>query len=61
MGEEAIDCVDMLATLVNLPEHPESVPINMLIRIAFVRTIALARILMAKSFVRLSVGRCHDR
>ena len=58
-------------TLANLPEHPESVPINMLIaipgtpladaekidRIDFVRTIALARIIMPKSFVRLSAGR----
>jgi biotin synthase len=71
MGEEAIDRVDMLVTLANLPEHPESVPINMLIPIAgtplaaadpvepiaFVRTIALARILMPKSVVRLSAGR----
>jgi biotin synthase len=71
MGEEAIDRVDMLVTLANLPDHPESVPINMLIRIpgtplakvdpidpiAFVRTIALARIMMPKSYVRLSAGR----
>ena len=71
MGEEAADRVDMLVTLANLPEHPESVPINMLIPIPgtplekaepidpidFVRTIALARILMPKSFVRLSAGR----
>lgn len=71
MGEAAIDRVDMLVTLANLPEHPESVPINMLIPIegtplakvdpidpiAFVRTIALARIMMPKSFVRLSAGR----
>jgi biotin synthase len=71
MGEEAADRVDMLVTLANLPEHPQSVPINMLIPIpgtplekadpidpiAFVRTIALARILMPKSFVRLSAGR----
>ena len=71
MGEEAIDRVDMLVTLANLPEHPESVPINMLIPIpgtplakiepidpiAFVRTIALARIMMPKSCVRLSAGR----
>jgi biotin synthase len=61
----------MLLTLANLPEHPESVPINMLIAIpgtpladaekldgiSFVRTIALARILMPKSYVRLSAGR----
>ena len=71
LGEAAVDRVDMLVTLANLPEHPESVPINMLIPIpgtplakadpvdpiAFVRTIALARILMPKSFVRLSAGR----
>lgn len=71
MGEELDDRLDMLVTLANLPEHPESVPINMLIPIpgtplagaeridpiAFVRTIALARIMMPKSFVRLSAGR----
>jgi biotin synthase len=71
MGEEAQDRVDMLVTLANLTEHPESVPINMLIAIPgtplenaerlepieFVRTIALARILMPQSFVRLSAGR----
>jgi biotin synthase len=71
MGEEAVDRVDMLVTLANLPEPPESVPINMLIPIPgtplakanpiepmeFIRTIALARIMMPKSFVRLSAGR----
>ncbi len=71
MGEEAIDRIAMLVTLANLPEHPESVPINMLIPIegtplgtaapiepiAFVRVIALARIMMPKSHVRLSAGR----
>lgn len=71
MGEEAGDRVDMLVTLANLPEPPDSVPINMLIPIPgtpladtppiepieFVRTIALARIMMPKSFVRLSAGR----
>jgi biotin synthase len=71
MGEQTADRVDMLVTLANLPEHPESVPINMLIPIpgtplaeaapidpiSFVRTIALARIMMPKSFVRLSAGR----
>ena len=71
MGEEAEDRVDMLVALANLPQHPESVPINMLIAIPgtplagtekidpifFVRTIALARILMPKSYVRLSAGR----
>ncbi|WP_027038536.1 biotin synthase BioB [Mesorhizobium ciceri] len=71
MGEERADRIDMLITLANLPEPPESVPINMLIPIdgtplgqskpidpiEFVRTIALARILMPKSYVRLSAGR----
>jgi biotin synthase len=71
MGEQAADRVDMLVTLANLPEHPDSVPINMLIPIdgtplaeadaiepiEFVRTIALARIMMPKSHVRLSAGR----
>ncbi len=71
MGETPEDRVDMLLTLANLDEHPESVPINMLIAIPgtpladaeridaidFVRTIALARILMPKSHVRLSAGR----
>ena len=71
MGEGAQDRADMLVTLANLAEHPESVPINMLIAIPgtpmenvekidaidFVRTIAVARIMMPKSFVRLSAGR----
>lgn len=71
MGEEPVDRIDMLVTLANLPERPESVPINMLIPIAgtpladarpiepieFVRVIALARIMMPKSHVRLSAGR----
>ena len=71
MGEAAADRVDMLVTLANLPEPPESVPINMLIPIdgtplagaksidglEFVRIIALARIMMPKSCVRLSAGR----
>ncbi|MGH6641212.1 MAG: biotin synthase BioB [Bradyrhizobium sp.] len=71
MGEEEVDRVEMLVTLANLPEAPESVPINMLIPIAgtpladaapiapieFVRVIALARVMMPKSFVRLSAGR----
>jgi biotin synthase len=71
MGEARQDRVDMLVTLANLEEHPESVPINMLIAIPgtplenadridpidFVRTIAVARIMMPKSFVRLSAGR----
>jgi biotin synthase len=66
-----VDRVDMLVTLANLPEHPQSVPINMLVPIAgtplakaepidpiaFVRIIALARIMMPTSYVRLSAGR----
>lgn len=71
MGETADDRISMLVTLANLPVPPESVPINMLIPIPgskladarpvdpidFVRTIALARILMPASHVRLSAGR----
>jgi biotin synthase len=71
LGETAEDRIDMLVTLANLGEHPESVPINMLIPIPgtplenrkkvdpieFVRVIALARIMMPRSFVRLSAGR----
>lgn len=71
LGEGAQDRVDMLVTLANLPEPPDSVPINMLIAIRgtplegagavdpidFVRTIALARIMMPQSHVRLSAGR----
>ncbi|RWD49592.1 MAG: biotin synthase BioB [Mesorhizobium sp.] len=71
MGEDPADRMNMLVTLANLPEHPESVPINMLIPIPgtplagagpidpidFVRIIALARIMMPKSYVRLSAGR----
>jgi biotin synthase len=71
MGELPSDRVEMLATLANLPEHPESVPINMLIPMSgtplanaapidpldFVRTVAVARIMMPQSVVRLSAGR----
>jgi biotin synthase len=71
MGETAEDRIDMLVTLANLPSPPESIPINMLIPmpgsklanaepvdpIEFVRVVALARILMPKSYVRLSAGR----
>ncbi len=71
MGEQSEDRVDMIRTLANLPEHPQSVPINMLIpikgtpladvepldAIQFVRAVALARILMPRTFVRLSAGR----
>jgi len=71
MGESRADRVGMIATLASLPEHPESVPINMLVRVAgtplagedafdpieFVRTIAAARVTMPRSVVRLSAGR----
>jgi biotin synthase len=71
MGETREDRVGMIATLANLPAHPESVPINMLVRVAgtplaeqqtlepleFVRTVAVARITMPRSVVRLSAGR----
>ncbi len=71
MGEEEKDRVGLLVQLANMPEHPESVPINMLVRVEgtpladqadldpfdFIRTIAVARILMPKSHVRLSAGR----
>ena len=71
MGETLEDRVGMIHTLATLPEHPESVPINMLVQVAgtplngtpvldaldFVRTIAVARITMPKSMVRLSAGR----
>jgi biotin synthase len=71
MGERAEDRVGMITTLASLPVHPESVPINMLVRVEgtplaagepidpidFVRTIAVARITMPKSVVRLSAGR----
>jgi biotin synthase len=71
MGETREDRVGMIATLASLPEHPESVPINMLVKvegtplageaaidaIEFVRTVAVARIAMPRSVVRLSAGR----
>ncbi|MFZ5601243.1 MAG: biotin synthase BioB [Pseudomonadota bacterium] len=71
MGESQRDRAGLLRQLANLPEHPESVPINMLVKIEgtplenvddlepfdFIRTVAVARILMPKSFVRLSAGR----
>jgi len=71
MGEERNDRVGLLQQLANLPHHPESVPINMLVKIEgtpladvddldpfeFVRTVAVARILMPQSYVRLSAGR----
>ncbi len=71
MGETREDRAGLLLQLANLPQHPESVPINMLIQIKgtplhgiekldpfeFIRTIAIARILMPKTYVRLSAGR----
>jgi len=71
MGESREDRVGMIEALATLPVHPESVPINLLVRVAgtplvdappldaieFVRTIAVARIAMPASMVRLSAGR----
>jgi biotin synthase len=71
MGETRADRVGLIAALASLPVHPESVPINMLVRVAgtpladrpaldpleFVRTIAVARIAMPRAVVRLSAGR----
>jgi len=71
MGENVDDRAGLLVQLANLPQHPESVPINLLVQVEgtplhgtapldgldFVRTIAVARLLMPESFVRLSAGR----
>ncbi|HCT9441612.1 TPA: biotin synthase BioB [Proteus mirabilis] len=71
LGEEVKDRAAMLVQLANLPQPPESVPINMLAKIKgtplsdnedvdpfdFIRTIAVARIMMPRSYVRLSAGR----
>jgi biotin synthase len=71
MGETTRDRAQMLMTLANLPQQPESVPINQLVRVPgtplanapdvdpfdFVRTIAVARVLIPKAHVRLSAGR----
>jgi len=71
MGENRTDRAGLLQQLANLPEHPESVPINLLVQVEgtplskvepldpleFVRSIAVARIMMPKSMVRLSAGR----
>ena len=71
LGEGREDRVSMLCELANLPEHPGSVPINRLVKVEgtpldeqpdiepleFVRTLAVARILMPASYVRLSAGR----
>lgn len=71
LGEEQTDRASMLRSLANLEQHPDSVPLNLLVPIPgtpfekvappteseFVRTIAVARIMMPKSVVRLSAGR----
>jgi len=71
MGESSNDRANLLIELANLPKHPESVPINMLVQVegtplmgsepldplVFIRTIAVARIMMPSSRVRLSAGR----
>ena len=71
LGETERDRAGMLLELANLPKHPESVPVNMLVRVEgtplenveevdgidFIRTIAVARIMMPASSVRLSAGR----
>ena len=71
LGEADQDRIELLHTLATLPEHPESVPVNQLVQVAgtplnsqaavdpltFVRVIAVARILMPRSRVRLSAGR----
>jgi len=71
MGENDEDRAGMLVGLANMPSHPQSVPINLLVKVEgtplaenddidpleFVRTIAVARLMMPKSFVRLSAGR----
>ncbi|OPH55769.1 biotin synthase BioB [Vibrio campbellii] len=71
MGESANDRAGLLVELANLPVHPESVPINMLVKVKgtpleevddvepfdFIRLIAIARIMMPQSAVRLSAGR----
>lgn len=75
MGEDDHDRVELLRALANLPHHPESVPVNLLVPVSgtplaeqappldpvdpleFVRTIAVARLLMPASYVRLSAGR----
>ena len=71
MGETVEDRAAMLHTLATLPQHPDSVPINQLVQVEgtplagrepldpleFVRCIAVSRILMPRSHVRLSAGR----
>ncbi len=76
MGESRRDRAGLLLELANLPEHPQSVPVNLLVKVQgtpladspdldifeFIRTIAVARLLMPQSQVRLSAGRqeMHD-
>lgn len=71
LGESLADRAKLLIELANLPEHPHSVPINMLVKVPgtplanaedvdpfdFIRTLAVARIMMPESHVRLSAGR----
>ena len=71
MGENPQDRAGLLIALANLPQHPDSVPINKLVKVEgtpldqqedldpfeFIRVIAVARIMMPKSYVRLSAGR----
>ena len=71
LGETREDRIKLLIELANLEKHPESVPINMLVKmegtrlsnnkeideLEFIRTIAIARIMMPKTYVRLSAGR----
>jgi biotin synthase len=71
MGESREDRIEFLRTLATLPRHPESVPINQLVRVPgtpladareldrfeFLRTIAVARIVLPRSQIRLSAGR----
>jgi len=71
MGETRQDRAELIANLANLPEPPQSVPINNLVKVSgtpmdevepiddfeFIRTIAVARITMPASYVRLSAGR----
>jgi biotin synthase len=71
LGEDTADRIGLLLELATLPIHPESVPINMLVPIEgtpladvekldvteWIRTIAVARIIMPKSYIRLSAGR----
>lgn len=71
MGESRGDRIGLFQQLANQPHHPESVPVNMLVRVSgtpletgddidaleFIRSVAIARIMMPKSYVRLSAGR----